>query len=189
MPEETDQQAIDKLLEFWFADEHKPRWYDSTEDFDERCRRGYGELLEKAVAGELSAWEDTAEGALALCLLLDQMPRNIHRGTPKAFATDPSAVAAASRAIDRGFDRELEPERRKFLYMPFMHAENLADQERCIALIREAGFEDMLPHAEEHADVIRRFGRFPHRNAILGRDTTSEEEAFLAAGAKTYGQS
>ncbi|MDH3660297.1 MAG: DUF924 domain-containing protein, partial [Alphaproteobacteria bacterium] len=169
---ENDRQAIGALLEFWFAEDTKARWYDSTKAFDELCRQRFGALVDKAAGGDLTAWEQSADGALAACLLLDQMPRNLFRGTAKAFATDPKTVEVAARAIERGFDQELELEKRKFLYMPFMHSERLADQERSVAISEGLNDENTLHYAEDHADIIRRFGRFPHRNAILGRKST-----------------
>lgn len=188
MLDDTDREAIRNVLDFWFDEETKPRWYDSTDAFDALCRQRFAGLLDKAAQDELSDWEQSADGALALCLLLDQMPRNIFRGRPEAFATDSKAVAVAERAITQGFDRSLSDERRKFLYLPFMHSENLAEQERSIDLSKTLEDEETLSYAEDHADVIRRFGRFPHRNAIFGRQSTAEEEAFLKDGAKTYGQ-
>ena len=188
MTSDHDQHAIADLLDFWFAEETKARWWQSTSKFDEICRGRFGHLVEQAASDRLDAWQETAEGALALCLLLDQMPRNLFRGTPKAFGTDAKAVAVAASAVDRGLDQTLTTEHRKFLYMPFMHSESLAEQERSIALTKSLDDDNTLHHAEEHADVIRRFGRFPHRNDVLGRSSTAEEEAFLADGAKTYGQ-
>ncbi len=185
----ADQQVIEGILAFWFADETKERWYDSTPAFDELCCDRFGALVEKAASDELAAWEKTAEGALALCLLLDQMPRNIFRGTPRAFETDPKAVEVASSAIAKGFDQKLDPERRKFLYLPFMHSEVLAEQERSVALSLALNDEKTIEYAEDHADIIRRFGRFPHRNAIVGRESSAEELAFLQDGGKDYGQS
>ena len=185
---EKDQHAIRDVLDFWFADDTKPRWYDSTKAFDDLCRDRFGDHVGQAAKGVLAVWEQSAEGALALCILLDQMPRNLFRGTAKAFETDQSAMAVAERAIDRGLDHELEGDRRKFFYLPFMHSERLADQERCVELARALGDEKTLHHAEEHADLIRRFGRFPHRNANIGRSSTPDEIAFLAEGANTYGQ-
>ena len=189
MTTESDQKAISEIIEFWFAEETKARWYDSTKAFDELCRERFGELNAKAAAGDLGTWEETAKGALALCLLLDQMPRNLYRGTAQAFATDPKAVDVATLAIERGFDQTLDLEKRKFLYLPFMHSERLADQERSVAISKALDDENMLHYANDHADIIRRFGRFPLRNAILGRESTPEEDAFLKAGAKSYGQS
>ncbi|MEZ5932057.1 MAG: DUF924 family protein [Alphaproteobacteria bacterium] len=188
MPIDGGRQTIRELVDFWFDEETKPRWYDSTPTFDELCRQRFGALVAQAAEGELAAWEQTAEGALALCLLLDQMPRNMFRATPAAFATDEQAADVARRAIERGFDQTLDLEKRKFLYMPFMHSERLDDQERSVALAAALDDGETLRYAEEHADIIRRFGRFPHRNAILGRQSTPEEHAFLADGAKSYGQ-
>ena len=181
-------EAIQDVLTFWFAEETKERWYHATAEFDDLCRQQFACLVEQAARGELAAWQATGDGALALCLLLDQMPRNIFRGSTRAFATDPMALEVASRAIDQGFDQQLPPEQRQFLYLPFMHSERMVDQERSLALHRQLGDESGLAYAEDHADIVRRFGRFPHRNAILGRQGTEEELAFLAAGADDYGQ-
>lgn len=182
-------QAIQELLTFWFSKDTKKRWYASTPAFDETCISRVGNLVDQAAVGELDGWQASADGALALCLLLDQLPRNIFRGTPRAFETDPKAVTIASKAIENGFDRELEIERRKFLYLPFMHSEVLADQERSIELSLPLNDDNTLSYAKDHEAIIRRFGRFPHRNAILGRRSTDEEQAFLEDGAKDYGQS
>ena len=181
--------AIQDLIDFWFAESSKARWYQSTHDFDQQCLDRFGKLVEAASAGRLDQWAETPSGALALCLLLDQMPRNIYRSTPKAFQSDPKALSTATDAIERGFDQELDLEKRPFLYLPFMHSEALAAQERSISLSKTLGNEEAVKHAIEHADTIRRFGRFPHRNAILGRVSTDEEKAYLKSGAKTYGQS
>lgn len=184
-----DDQTIQDFLTFWFSKETKARWYASTPVFDDHCRERFGELAAKAGRGELGHWEKTADGALALGLLLDQIPRNIHRGQPTAFENDPKAVDVVARAIERGLDRQLSEERRNIFYLPFMHSEKLTDQERGVELYTELGSEKGLAYAKDHADIIRRFGRFPHRNAILGRQNTGEEQAFLDAGAKDYGQS
>ncbi len=184
-----DDQSIQDLLAFWFAEETKARWYASTPAFDKNCEERFGTLVEKAGRNELAAWEATADGVLALCLLLDQLPRNIFRGTPRAFETDPKAVEVVNGAIGKGFDQQLDLERRKFLYLPYMHSEVLAEQKRSVALSHTVGDKNTLAYAEDHADIIRRFSRFPHRNAILGRKSTEEELAFLKDGAKTYGQS
>ncbi|MGH6977443.1 MAG: DUF924 family protein, partial [Stellaceae bacterium] len=136
-------------------------------------------------AGKLTPWEQSAPGALALLILLDQFPRNMFRGQARAFATDPLALAIASRAILNGFDGAkfgTLPDMRGFFYLPFEHSENLADQERAVALYKAIGDADGLKWAELHAGIIRRFGRFPHRNAVLGRVTTPEEQAFLDGG-------
>jgi uncharacterized protein (DUF924 family) len=139
--------------------------------------------------GELSAWEETPDGCLALCVLLDQMPRNMFRGTPRVYATDRKAIEVAKRAVSRGFDRGLPPEQKQFLYLPFSHSERLADQARALALFESASLDEALVYVRGHLAIIRRFGRFPHRNAVLGRSSTIEERAFLAQDPENYGQS
>ena len=156
-------------------------WFEKHAALDEEIRRRFLSVHEAAACGKLTAWEQTAEGALALLILLDQFPRNMFRGEALAFATDPLARAIASRAILNGFDGAM-PDMRTFFYLPFEHSEDLADQERGVALFKAVGDADGLKWAEIHADIIRRFGRFPHRNAVLGRVTTPEEQAFLDDG-------
>ena len=156
-------------------------WFKVDAALDADIRARFLGLYETAAAGGLSAWEECAEGALALLILLDQFPRNMFRGNARAFATDAQARAIASRAILKGYDSVI-PDMRGFFYLPFEHSEDLADQERAIALYKAAGDLEGLKWAEVHADVIRRFGRFPHRNAALGRATTPAERKFLEEG-------
>ena len=168
------------VLAFW-RDAGRDKWFKRDDAFDAEIREKFLATYEAAAAGKLSAWEDSAEDTLALILVLDQFPRNMFRGDARTFAADPLARAAANRALKRGYDQDLPVENRGFLFLPFMHSENLADQLRCVELYRAAGDAD-LKYAEEHRDIIRRFGRFPHRNAMLDRETTEEEQAFLAGG-------
>jgi uncharacterized protein (DUF924 family) len=169
------------ILAFW-RDAGPDRWYTSDDAFDaEVCRRFLG-LWQNAAAGELSSWETSDDGALALVIVLDQFPRNMFRGDIRTYASDPQARGVAHRAIDRGVDARIDPALREFLYLPLMHSEHLPDQLRCIELSRAAGHAENLKWAEHHADIIRRFGRFPHRNSILGRATTADEQAFLDEG-------
>ena len=169
------------VIAFWHA-AGPEKWYRKDAAFDREITARFLGLHETAAAGRLSDWEATPAGALALLLLLDQFPRNMFRGSPRAFATDPLARAVADRAIARGFDTAAMSADRTFFYLPFEHSENLTDQERSLALSRQAGGGKADRYAEIHADVIRRFGRFPHRNAVLGRATTAEEQAFLDGG-------
>jgi uncharacterized protein (DUF924 family) len=178
--EVCDVTPVD-VLAFW-RQAGPDRWYARDNAFDAEIRARFLEFWRKAVAGELSAWEASDDGALALTIVLDQFPRNIFRGDPKTYASDAAARDVASRAIDRGSDLRVADDLREFFYLPFMHSEHLADQLRCIDLLRQAGRTDNLKYAEDHAAIIRRFGRFPHRNRILGRATTSEEQAFLDEG-------
>jgi uncharacterized protein (DUF924 family) len=168
------------IVAFWRA-AGPQKWFKKDAAFDAAIRERFFSTYEAAAAGKL-AWEATPEDALALLLLLDQFPRNMFRGQARAFATDPLARAVAGRAIARGFDRQFPPAERIFCYLPFEHSEDIADQERSVALVRACGDADLVKWAELHADIIRRFGRFPHRNAVLGRRTTAEEQAFLDGG-------
>jgi uncharacterized protein (DUF924 family) len=168
------------ILAFWRA-VGPQKWFVQDAGVDADTRR-FLPAYEAAAAGRLAPWEETPEGALALLLLLDQFPRNMFRGEARAYAADPLARAIAERAIARGFDQKFANPERRFFYLPSMHSETLVDQERCQALCRVAQDAEGVKHADIHADIIRRFGRFPHRNAVLGRETTAEERAFLDAG-------
>jgi len=169
------------VLSFW-RDAGTERWYKKNDGFDAEIRTRFLATYQSAAAGHLNDWADTAEGALALLIVLDQFARNMFRHSAQAFAADPLARRIADAAIARGFDRAVTGDMRQFFYLPLMHSEALADQERCVALIRAAGLTGNISFAEQHADIIRRFGRFPHRNAVLGRATTAQEQAFLDAG-------
>jgi uncharacterized protein (DUF924 family) len=171
----------DEVLAFWRA-AGKDKWFGKDDAFDVQIRERFLATYEAAARGELSDWEQAPESALALTITLDQFPRNLFRGSSRTYAADEQARAIADRALARGFDQKAAPELRTFFYLPFMHSEELADQERCVALYRATNDEYSLKYAEDHADIIRRFGRFPHRNPILGRATTAEEQAFLDAG-------
>jgi uncharacterized protein (DUF924 family) len=173
--------SAEQVLAFW-REAGPDKWFEKDEAFDEAIRRHFLETYEAAAAGQLSDWEAGREAALALVIVLDQFPRNMFRGTARAFAADHLARAVADRAIARGFDLATPLQERSFFYLPFEHSEALADQERCCALCRATGDADLLKWAELHADVVRRFGRFPHRNAALGRASTADEQNFLDGG-------
>jgi uncharacterized protein (DUF924 family) len=177
---ETLATAAD-VVTFW-REAGPKRWFEKDFIFDQRIRERFLETHEAAADGELTGWERSAEGALALLILLDQFPRNMFRGDVRAFATDPLARAVAAGALVRGFDAQVAPEMRGFFYLPFEHSEDLADQDRSVAFYKAAGDADGQKWAELHADIIRRFGRFPHRNQLLGRSTTPEEQEFLDSG-------
>ena len=174
----------DTVLNFWREAGYE-RWFSRDVAFDARCRADLLDAHHAAARRELEPWMDTPEGALALAILLDQIPRNVFRDSAHAFATDPLARHYAARAIARGDDRRVDPQLRVFFYMPFEHSESMADQERSVNLTAtlegEAG-EVYLGYARRHRDVIAQFGRFPHRNRTLGRDSTPEEQAWLDAG-------
>ncbi len=190
-----------EILKFWFGPAlddvesvtaASKRWYAVAEDFDAEIRDRFGAAIERARRGVFADWAETPQGVLALVVLLDQFPRNAYRGTAQAFAGDPVALGVAGGAVERGLDRELACPGRAFLYHPFEHSEDPEDQQRSVVLFealaaqapppwRElaAGF---VPYARAHRDVIARFGRFPHRNAILGRTNTAEEQVYLDGG-------
>ena len=170
-----------EILAFW-RDAGPARWYSRDDAFDAEVRQRFLGLWQRAAAGELSSWETSDDGALALVIVLDQFPRNMFRDDIRTYASDAQAREVAHRAVERGVDARIDGALREFLYLPFMHSEHLADQLRCIEQSRAAGHTESLKWAEHHADIIRRFGRFPHRNSLLGRATTPDEQAFLDQG-------
>src|SRR5436190_1915786 len=193
MPAHDLPERARALLDMWFGapgdtlrEERREVWFKSTPGHDSMLRELFLADYERADAGLLADWEAVPESALALVLLLDQIPRNIFRATPRCYASDAMARAVAERAMARGFDRQMAPAWRLFLYMPLHHSENLADQQRATALVASLPGRRDPEHGENrryglpYVDVIERFGRFPHRNAILGRESTPEELAFLA---------
>jgi uncharacterized protein (DUF924 family) len=168
----------DEVLAFW-REAGPDRWFTPDEAFDDACRERFLLTHEAAARGDLNEWELTPDGSLALVLLLDQFPRNMFRGTKRVYRTDPAAVDAADRAIEKGFDTQVDPALRRFFYLPFMHSEELRDQDRSVTLNEATGEVELMEWARHHRDIIARFGRFPHRNAVLGREETAEEERFL----------
>jgi len=183
------------LLQFWFGDRTRPdygnyrkAWFIKNADFDEQLRQQFLSDVEQAAAGKYDDWKQLPEPAVALLLLLDQFPRNIYRGEPKSFASDDKALTVAQLLVDSGMDKTLIPAQRFFVYLPFEHSEVLAHQNRCVALMTalnedfpdlEEGLKGGLDYAIRHRDIIEQFGRFPHRNEILGRQSTPEEVQFL----------
>lgn len=176
----TVDASAESVIDFW-REAGPARWFRQDADFDARFRERFLHMHHAAARRELDAWNGDSEGALALQILLDQLPRNAFRGDAHAFATDALARHLADRAIAAGLDAAIELEMRVFLYLPFEHSESMPDQERAVALILPLG-DELLRYAQIHRDVIARFGRFPHRNTVLGRVTTPEEQAFLDAG-------
>ncbi len=185
-------ERVEKVLRFWFwasdTERRDPRvWFVADVTFDQACRAGFLADHERAAAGELNDWREGPRSTLALILLLDQFPRNMFRGTARVYATDSQALSVAQHAVAREFDRALTPTERVFVYLPFEHSENLDAQLESVRLLRTLVDQDpsvsgYLEYAERYLEIIRRFGRFPHRNAILGRVSTPEEAAFLASG-------
>lgn len=176
----ADSDDIAEVLEFWFAPGMAEKWFVKDPAFDAEVRARLGAPREAAAAGELESWRDSADGCLALIVLLDQAPRNLFRGQARAFATDAAARQLTGHALAQGFDAALTQDQRGFLYMPLEHSETLDDQEASLRLTAALDEDpDWHQYAVRHRDIIARFGRFPHRNAVLGRESTPEEEAFL----------
>ncbi len=168
-----------EVLEFWFNETPPELWFAKDEAFDNTIRERFGRLVEAASVCELDHWRNAPEGRLAEIILLDQFSRNIYRDTPQAFASDPLALALAQEAIASGAEAHLNAEQRHFLYMPFMHSESRRIHERATRLFTQLGNAEALRYQLEHQAIIERFGRYPHRNAILGRTSTPNELAFL----------
>lgn len=170
------------VLQFWFEQTAPAQWWQADEAFDALIRARFGALHAAAARGELFPWRTSAAGRLAEIVVLDQFSRNIHRGTAGAFACDPLALVLAQEAVARGADRELPPVRRAFLYMPYMHSESLVIHDEALRLFGQPGLEHNLEFEIGHRRVLERFGRYPQRNAALGRESTPEELAFLRSG-------
>ena len=189
MKDEQRLSSVDEILEFWFGtkdddlDKTQSRWFSADPEFDRLCTERFIHRYEDAAGGLLDDWKTDPRSCLALVLLLDQFPRNMFRNKSRAFATDAKAREVARHAIGAGFDRALSAVERMFLYLPFQHSENLDDQFESVRLSRALAAEDpgsdALKYAEQHLEIIQRFGRFPARNAALGRQSTDQELAFL----------
>jgi uncharacterized protein (DUF924 family) len=185
--EEINPQAV---LDFWFSDRTRLLWFEKSAAFDAEIRDRFGPTIDVAIAGGFEAWRDDRNGALALLILLDQMTRNIFRGDPRSFAGDARALIVAGKAVASGLERDFPFSARRFFYLPYEHSEDPADQERSLVLFTELAAKvpaeerddagEQLQAAQRHHEIIRLFGRFPHRNAVLGRISTPEEISFLA---------
>lgn len=194
-PSPSPQSRADAVLSFWFGEpadanygSYRQAWFTKSADFDAQIRQHFLADCEKAAAGRYDSWQDSPRRAVALLLLLDQFPRNLFRGSPRSFATDAQALAVAQKLVNTGADKALMPAYRFFIYVPFEHSEAIAHQDRCVELMKDLvetspdlddGLKGGLDYAIRHREVIDRFGRFPHRNEILGRQSTPAEIAFL----------
>ena len=182
-----DSTKRDEVLRFWYEELSPPQWFKSTPELDEEIVRRFGELLRSLSSCDASSLATTALDGLAAVIALDQFTRTIHRGSSSAFSNDALALAVANLMLERGLADALGEMQRYFLYMPLMHSEAVADQQRSLSLFEALGNESGVHWAKDHFDVIARFGRFPHRNRVLNRESTPEELAYLE-GANTYGQ-
>lgn len=167
------------VLDFWFSPEVQPYWFARSDALDQQIQTQWRDMYEAASSRALDHWQESPESALALVLVLDQFPRNLFRNSPRAFGTDAKALHIAKDSVTKGFDQQVPKERRNFYYLPYMHSEALPDQQACVALFEQLGNEMGLDYAWQHLRIIERFGRFPHRNETLGRQSSTEELAFL----------
>lgn len=173
------RKTANDVLEFWFSDQMQPYWFAKSDDIDRRITDDFTGIYEAAHRRGLDDWMETPEGALALIIVLDQFPRNMFRGSGRSFESNDLALEHARAALDAGYDAQLDPTRRQFFYLPFMHSEDLPDQTRSVELYEALGNQNALDFAVAHRDIIEQFGRFPHRNAALDRPSTPDEVEFL----------
>jgi uncharacterized protein (DUF924 family) len=176
----------DDVLHFWFDELDNKARFAKDEALDARMRQRFGAMLQAAAASELWAWRNTPQGRLAEVIVLDQFSRNIWRGDPRSFAQDPQALVLAQELVAGGHDQALTPAQRAFAYMPFMHSESALVHQRAVELFSQPGLDNELAFELRHKAIIDRFGRYPHRNAILGRASTANEEAFLAEPGSSF---
>lgn len=175
------------ILAFWFSEQVKPLWFNSTAAFDEEIRQRFLDVYQAALKKQLVNWGSTPQGSVALIIVLDQFPLNMFRGKAESFAGEKLAREVAGNAIEQGFDEQLEDEQKAFLYLPYMHSEDLSDQELSVQLFEKAGLKENLRFAKHHRDIVKRFGRFPHRNAALGRASSEAEIAYLNSDEAFHG--
>ncbi len=168
-----------EIVDYWYSPRLRPHWFKSTEEIDREITGRYRALWEAAAQGELDSWMSTPQGCLALAIVLDQFPLNMFRGDKRCFSSEAKAIAVAKHTIGNGLDKLIEKDHLTFLYMPLMHSEDLDDQENSVKLFRAAGLRENAAFAEHHKEIVRRFGRFPHRNEILGRESTEKEVEYL----------
>ena len=167
------------VIKYWFSEKSRQHWFSSTPEIDNEIKQRFEQLWINAASGKLNDWQDSPQGCLALIIILDQFPLNMFRGQAQSFASEAQSREVARLAIDKGFDRDLDPRSRAFLYMPFMHSEVFADQQLALQLFAQPGLEDNLRFARHHHDIVEKFGRFPHRNTALGRESSESEIEYL----------
>ena len=171
----------DDILDFWFSDRMQKHWFSSTPEIDQEILDKYEDLWQQAASGRLDSWCETASGSLALVIVLDQFPLNMFRNQAKTFSTGDRAVKISRQVIDNKYNEQIEKDKVAFLFMPLMHSEDMNDQDLSVKMFTESGLDGFVKYAAQHRDIVSRFGRFPHRNAILFRESTSDELAYLAS--------
>jgi len=171
--------TAESIIEYWYSDRVKPKWFNSSIEFDKEIKLNYEKCWLETLRGENKAWQESAEGCLALTIILDQFPLNMFRGEVKSFSSEAIAIKVAKKAIEQGFDKKIDKDKVAFLYMPLMHSENIDDQNLSVQLFEEAGLHDNLRFAKHHRDIVKKYGRFPHRNEILNRKSSQQEIDYL----------
>jgi uncharacterized protein (DUF924 family) len=175
----TNAETPQTILDYWYSDRVKKHWFSSTEELDKEIKEKYESVWKSAIRGELNDWKKSAEGCLALAIIFDQFPLNMFRGEVESFSTEAMAVKVSKLAIGKGFDQEIEKDKVAFLYMPLMHSENIDDQNLSVSLFEKAGLEENAKFAKHHRGIVQQFGRFPHRNEILQRESSQSEIDYL----------
>lgn len=181
-----NEYQFSDVIDFWFDPQVKPLWFKKSEEFDRQIKERFEAVYLRAKTGELDKWRDSSLSTLALVIILDQFPRNMYRQTPQAFGTDDMAIALTKYALDRNYQTSLTEEQQVFLYMPLMHSESRDDQALSVEIFSKLGRENNLKFARKHQEIIARFGRFPHRNQIIGRKSTPAEEEFLTQPGSSF---
>lgn len=169
----------ESIIGFWYSDKVKSKWFNSSIEFDKEIKSNYEDVWKNALRGEYSSWRDSAEGCLALTIILDQFPLNIFRGQMESFSSETVAIKVTKHAVAQGLDKDIDKDKVSFLYMPLMHSENIEDQNLSVKLFEQAGLIENLRFAKHHRDIIKLYGRFPHRNKILQRESSKDEVDYL----------
>lgn len=177
----SKEVTAESIIEYWFSDKIKSQWFNSTKELDQEIKDNYEGIWKNAVRGEYKHWLDSADGCLALAIIFDQFPLNMFRGEVESFSTEGMAMKVSKHAIENKFDQVLKKEQIAFLYMPLMHSESIDDQNLSVSLFEKAGLTENLRFARHHRDIVKRFGRFPHRNKILQRESSQAEIDYLAS--------
>lgn len=179
-PNLTDKSiTAEQIIEFWYSDRIKSQWFNSTEKLDKEIKDNYEAVWKEAIRGEYNDWKESADGCLALAIIFDQLPLNMFRGEVESFSTEGMAIKVSKHAIEKGFDQTIAKDKVAFLYMPLMHSENLENQNLSVSLFEKAGLKENAKFAEHHRDIVQEFGRFPHRNEILRRESSQSEIDYL----------
>ena len=171
--------TAESIITFWYSDNVKSKWFNSTEKFDKELKEHYEDVWKNAIRGDYQDWKNSAEGCLALAIIFDQFPLNMFRGEVESYSTESMSIKITKHAIENGFDQKINKDQVSFLYMPLMHSENMQDQDLAIELFEKAGLLDNAKFAKHHRNIIENYGRFPHRNKILQRESTQQELDYL----------